>query len=189
MTTSKKQLILDSALQLFSENGIHATSTASIVKAAGVATGTLFHHFSNKEELVTQLYLNVKKELAQHAIQSNNVTCDLEKQAKLFWNNALDWAISHPQKLLFCQQLASSQILSADKRLTALKQELGFLVELIKVGQQQGLLAQYPIELMAENCQGLFFGSCRYFIDNPRQRDNSEYRNAAASMFWHALTR
>ena len=62
MTTDKKQAILDSALQLFVKKGFNATSTASIAKAAGVATGTLFHHFPTKKDIMSQLFLSIKQE-------------------------------------------------------------------------------------------------------------------------------
>ncbi|MCU7376076.1 TetR/AcrR family transcriptional regulator [Paucibacter sp. O1-1] len=58
--TDKKQAILDSALQLFVSNGFNATSTASIAKAAGVATGTLFHHFPTKSDIMSQLFLSMQ---------------------------------------------------------------------------------------------------------------------------------
>ncbi len=56
----KKQSILDASLRLFVENGFHGTSTAEIAKTAGVATGTLFHYFKTKEELINSLYLHAK---------------------------------------------------------------------------------------------------------------------------------
>ncbi len=189
MATSKKQQILDNALTLFSQNGIHATSTSSIVKAAGVATGTLFHHFSNKEELITELYLSVKKELAQQAVQTTEQVTTLQEKAECFWNNALDWAINNPQKLQFCQQISTLQILSHQNRLQVFRQELSFLIDLIETGQQQGVLALYPIELMAENCEGLFFSTSRYFIENEKMSNNQQHRDAAFNMFWHALTK
>ncbi|WP_257984928.1 TetR/AcrR family transcriptional regulator, partial [Shewanella sp. 11B5] len=59
VTTDKKQAILHSALQLFVNKGFNATSTASIAKAAGVATGTLFHHFPTKKDIMNQLFLSI----------------------------------------------------------------------------------------------------------------------------------
>lgn len=47
--TDKRQAILETALRLFVDQGFHGTSTASIAKQAGVATGTLFHHFPTKK--------------------------------------------------------------------------------------------------------------------------------------------
>ena len=59
----KKQSILDASLKLFVENGFHGTSTAEIAKTAGVATGTLFHYFKTKEELINSLYLHTKESM------------------------------------------------------------------------------------------------------------------------------
>jgi AcrR family transcriptional regulator len=53
----KEQKILDTSLVLFVEKGFHGTSTAEIAKTAGVATGTLFHYFKTKEELIDRLYI------------------------------------------------------------------------------------------------------------------------------------
>lgn len=62
---TKKQAILETALQLFVSQGFHGTSTATIAREAGVATGTLFHHFPSKEQLLEQLFLGVKQEFAE----------------------------------------------------------------------------------------------------------------------------
>ena len=59
----KKQTILDASLKFFVENGFHGTSTAEIAKTAGVATGTLFHYFKTKEELINRLYLHTKESM------------------------------------------------------------------------------------------------------------------------------
>lgn len=64
VTGDKRQAVLDTALHLFVEQGFHSTSTASIAKHAGVATGTLFHHFSSKSALMDELFLSIKQEFA-----------------------------------------------------------------------------------------------------------------------------
>ena len=55
MSTDKRDKILQAALELFAEQGFRGTSTAQIAKHAGVATGTLFHHFESKEALYLEL--------------------------------------------------------------------------------------------------------------------------------------
>ena len=59
----KELQILNASLKLFVENGFHGTSTAEISKSAGVATGTLFHYFKTKEELINRLYLYSKESM------------------------------------------------------------------------------------------------------------------------------
>jgi AcrR family transcriptional regulator len=47
----KKDLIIDSAVAIFAENGYYKATTAQIAKAAGVTQPYVFHFFANKEAL------------------------------------------------------------------------------------------------------------------------------------------
>jgi len=185
--TGKKQQILDSALMLFSEHGIEATSTASIAKAANVATGTLFHHFPNKKALVYQLYLATKHDLSQHLSSPVNEQSSLKELTQELWNNALTWAIKHPEKLRFFQLVSGSKLLSAQEKANAMAQELGMITRLISAGQASGIFAKHPIDLVALNCQGQFNGAGIFYIENPQHIDNQLYRQASFAMFWNAL--
>lgn len=62
--TKKKKTILETALRLFSEQGVNATSTAKISKAANVSEGLIFRHFKNKEGLLESI-MELGKEKAQ----------------------------------------------------------------------------------------------------------------------------
>ncbi len=48
----KRQLLIETAFRLFYEQGVHAVGINQILKEAGVAKKTLYHHFTSKEELV-----------------------------------------------------------------------------------------------------------------------------------------
>ena len=54
---TKLPAILRAALELFTEKGIHATTTKDIARRAGVSEGALYRHFSSKQELAEDLYL------------------------------------------------------------------------------------------------------------------------------------
>jgi len=67
-----RNLILKTAKEIFSENGFLNTATSQISAAAGIAHGTLFLHFPNKDSLVLEV---LDKELA---IISNEIQKLLE---------------------------------------------------------------------------------------------------------------
>ena len=51
----KKERILATATRLFSERGFARTSTALLAQEAGVAEGTIFRHFKNKDDIFLEL--------------------------------------------------------------------------------------------------------------------------------------
>ncbi|MDA0339919.1 MAG: TetR/AcrR family transcriptional regulator [Proteobacteria bacterium] len=52
MAISKRDHLVDTALNLFYENGFHATGIDTILREAGVAKMTLYNHFKSKDELI-----------------------------------------------------------------------------------------------------------------------------------------
>jgi AcrR family transcriptional regulator len=59
---TKKEKILETTLQLIAKNGLNASPMSMIAKEADVATGTIYHHFKSKEEIINEIYLNKKKD-------------------------------------------------------------------------------------------------------------------------------
>ena len=47
-----KRKIFDTAMKLFSENGYTETSVEEITAVTGIANGTLYYHFSKKEDIL-----------------------------------------------------------------------------------------------------------------------------------------
>ena len=46
-----KRKIFEASMKLFAEKGYDATSVEEITSVVGVAKGTLYYHFSSKEEI------------------------------------------------------------------------------------------------------------------------------------------
>lgn len=187
----KKQAILNSALHLFVEQGFHATSTASIAQKAGVATGTLFHHFPSKGELLNHLFISVKQEFANdicHAVSNmKNAGEDLKVDAELLWQQAIDWALCNPIKQRFFMQYSMSSEIDVAIREQAMNTVLYFIGELMKKGQQQKIIADFPLQLMLENCHGQYLAAIRYFTENPRWGYDSSHRKASFELFWRSM--
>ena len=53
---NRKPEILDTAAKLFSEKGYHAVSMRDIAKTTGMLPGSLYYHFSSKENLLFSVY-------------------------------------------------------------------------------------------------------------------------------------
>ena len=51
----RRDELLDLAATMFAERGLRATTVRDIADSAGILSGSLYHHFSSKEEMVDEL--------------------------------------------------------------------------------------------------------------------------------------
>lgn len=51
-----RQRLVRAALELFTTQGYHVTTTGQIARKAGVAEGTIYKHFESKQQLLNELY-------------------------------------------------------------------------------------------------------------------------------------
>jgi AcrR family transcriptional regulator len=52
---SRRDELLELAATMFAERGLRATTVRDIADGAGILSGSLYHHFSSKEEMVDEL--------------------------------------------------------------------------------------------------------------------------------------
>jgi TetR/AcrR family transcriptional regulator, cholesterol catabolism regulator len=52
---SRRDELLDLAATMFADRGLRATTVRDIADSAGILSGSLYHHFSSKEEMVDEL--------------------------------------------------------------------------------------------------------------------------------------
>lgn len=70
-----KRKIFETSMRLFSEKGYDATSIEEITATVGVAKGTLYYHFSSKEEIFNFLVEEGMK-LLKNSIEIKTSRCD-----------------------------------------------------------------------------------------------------------------
>ncbi len=52
----KYMQIIDAAVEVIAENGYHQSQVSKIAKQAGVADGTIYLYFKNKEDILISLF-------------------------------------------------------------------------------------------------------------------------------------
>lgn len=182
----KREALLDSALELFSTRGYQNTPTSLISKNAGVATGTLFHHFSSKEELINQLYLDCKmKWLTYISGKMNEAETTTEKIRKA-WEGMISWALEQESPYLFIIQHQNAAFINRETREKA---ELHFssLSNLIEQAVKEKIIRNLPSDLLTDMMLSMIMGSVSFFLKNREKFDDKAYREAAYSMFFNSL--
>ncbi|NOQ23877.1 MAG: TetR family transcriptional regulator [Bacteroidales bacterium] len=144
---SKRDQILATTLELVSEQGFHATSVGLIIKKSGVASGTIYHHFKNKEDLIDTLYSDLKKELGNAII--NNLEQELNYKDKfiLIWKNLFTFYIENPKKFEFLEDYSNSPFIRKEiKKITQTYYQSA--IDFIELGIKLGILRNLPIDLL-----------------------------------------
>ena len=70
---SRRDELLELAATMFAERGLRATTVRDIADSAGILSGSLYHHFSSKEEMVDEVlkgFLDWLFERYQHIIDT-----------------------------------------------------------------------------------------------------------------------
>lgn len=79
MNLKGKDRILKSAKELISEKGLQQASVREISKLAGVTTGSIYHHYKNKEEILYEVMdtsLSESHKILEEYIHDKTVNCE-----------------------------------------------------------------------------------------------------------------
>ena len=184
---TKYDALLEAALKLFTTEGFQA-ATSKIAQEAGVATGTLFHHFESKEALINELYLSIKKDMAKalsaNLKDQNSVRTNLEQ----LWLNTIHWILGHRSEYQFLTQHNHTKEISKLTRQQALA-ETAFMSALAERGKREKVLKDLPTELLGTLHSALIQAEARYFLDHPSRFKNVQQRNQAFQAHWDAIRR
>ncbi|MDA3954878.1 MAG: TetR/AcrR family transcriptional regulator [Bacteroidales bacterium] len=144
---SKRDQILQTTLELVSELGFHATSVGLIIKKSGVASGTIYHHFKNKEDLIDTLYSELKKELGNAIISNIDQEMAFKEKFFLIWKNIFRFYIENPMKFEFLEDYANSPFVRKEIKVIS-QSYYKPLINYFESGIQMGILRSLPLHFL-----------------------------------------
>jgi AcrR family transcriptional regulator len=102
-----RERLVRAALELFTSQGYHASTTPQLAAKAGIAEGTIYRHFDSKEQLLNEIYRAAVR-LFTHPVRNlqRSLTCrDSLSQVAAAWQ---ELALRNPPliKLVFSIELA-----------------------------------------------------------------------------------
>src|ERR1700730_15042037 len=112
LTEARRKAILEAALSCFASKGFTETTMEDIRKLSGASTGSIYHHFANKEMLARALYLEGRSSL--NAALSASLTANaLREGIEAIVHAFLDWFEQHADLGQYILQAGDSEYLSA----------------------------------------------------------------------------
>jgi AcrR family transcriptional regulator len=178
----KRKAILDAALRVCAERGIANAPTSAISKAAGVAEGSLFTYFKTKDELMTELYLELRMEFNRHLPDFPHGK-DARARLKYIWDQYLKLGTAHPEQLKVLAQLrASGTLLKDNEKPTFVLMELQkALREAVDGGKLHGVPPEYLVLMLRAQAEQ----SIEYINAHPESAELC--REVGFEMVWAGL--
>jgi len=135
----KYKQIIDAAIIVIAENGYHQSQVSKIAKEAGVADGTIYLYFKNKEDILISVF-EEKMEMFANNLQEiikEDVSAS-EKLYKMIENHFKVLASNHHLATVTQLELRQSNLALRLRINAILKNYLVFLETILKEGIEKG---------------------------------------------------
>ena len=97
------------------ENGIGAVGVSAVVARAKVSAGTIYVHYKNKDDMLAQVYMDLKAEL--HARVTDGVdTASTSEMIRGMWFNMFAYVSEKPRHFLFLEYCSTAKLLTAEQQ-------------------------------------------------------------------------
>jgi AcrR family transcriptional regulator len=191
---SRREAILQAALKSFSTKGFTETTMDDIKRLSGASTGSIYHHFENKEMLAQALFLEGRSDLNATLLTAITNKPPREGIIALIYAY-LDWFEQHPDLGQYVMQAGSTEYLGSYVKVLSQKIQLTLpnenfpqqFFEWLAPFIEDGTIARYPQNLYVP----LVIGPCREFVRRwLRTRlpaEIQEARKPLAESAWKAL--
>ena len=141
MKNDKYHRILEAAVKVFAREGFHQCTVAQIAKEAGVADGTIYLYFKNKDDILVQFFsYRTKQVFEQFQGEVDRAAGSLDKLRNLIrrhldeFQRDRDGAIVYQVETHQYNRLAEFQIKEMSKMY------LDIISDIVEQGQQEGTI-------------------------------------------------
>ena len=179
----KRKAILDAALRICAERGIGGAPTSAISRAAGVAEGSLFTYFKSKDELLNELYLELRQEFHRHLKEFPHGK-DARTRLRFIWERYLELGATQPEQLKVLAQLRASGKLFRENEPPAFA--LVEAVRAVSEAAEGGYFADIPAEYLVLMVRAQMEMTVEYINAHPESA--ALCREVGFELLWKGLT-
>lgn len=186
MSTEKRDNILKTAMDLFIEKGIQGTPTSLIAKEAGVATGTLFHHFKTKEDLVHALYNLIFDSILEYQEKHFNSKANVYERLRQIWKLDIEWGISHVEYTHFMEQYSFSYYAS-EMAINEAYERFNHCMTTFRDAIDQKIMKINDFHYVSDHYIWNMRMNTLYFINHPKQC-TTENIEKTFEIYWNGIS-
>ncbi|CAM4106444.1 MULTISPECIES: TetR/AcrR family transcriptional regulator [Flavobacterium] len=137
----KRDALLKATLCLVNNGGIQEASMAKVAKLANVSPATIYLYFDSKQDMVNQLYLDVKQSFTDAAFKNLLTDSSVKENFEKIWFNMVDFKLHQKEEASFLSQCDNTPMIDEQTR----QKGLTFLTPLFDLwikGKQQGIIKE-----------------------------------------------
>jgi TetR/AcrR family transcriptional regulator, fatty acid metabolism regulator protein len=170
----KRELIIKCAIEIMSAKGHHNARIQEIADKAGVAVGTIYHYFRNKEELIEYIFEVECDKQCRFIAELNNRKMEVMQKIELFIQFNIEVMENNPDILkLIVQECSLISSLNHKVQENAFR-VINSFAELIKIAQEQGKVKNLDAGSFAK----IILNTLHSAVDNYLLKDTKgEYQN------------
>jgi AcrR family transcriptional regulator len=183
LSEEKRATLLVAATRLIASSGI-AASTAKIASAARVSEGTLFIYFPTKENLLNQLFLELKTDLAGAMLSSYPQTGTSHERMQHMWDRLINWGVAHPMEkralrhLNLCDQISTESRRRADVLFEEIRRMVGECLVAHSDHDRVSFYAGAALDALLETTVEAILA---------RPKDHARFRQLGFDLFWKGM--
>ena len=148
IVTDKRSDILKASLSLISERGFHGTPMSMIAAEADVGAGTIYRYFENKEALINELFLEIKREISLAMLTDINPKASAKEIFRKIWRNTFDYCVQNPKEMVFLEQYHNSPFQTPEID-AATFQYLAPVISIFETTIKAGDIKNIPFEMLS----------------------------------------
>ena len=141
---TKQNAILNAALELLVEKGVHNTPMSQVAKAANTGMGTIYNYFPNKEVLINEIYATIKEQ-EENLFLEVRTDGPIKTRFESYMTRLIVFFMEHPSYFKFLQQLDASPIITEENKTNA-KKPVEIVASLLKSGQEDRIIKSIETE-------------------------------------------
>ena len=116
-TLDKRIQIIDTALSLFTNQGLQQTSMAQLSKESGVAVGTMYLNFKSKDDLIEGIFLYIQESYGNYIeLDDAELQLPFKEQFKLVSMKTYNYYLNNPSHFYFIDTHNYSPLISKNVR-------------------------------------------------------------------------
>jgi AcrR family transcriptional regulator len=143
----KRDAILKATLELISEHGFHGTPMSMIAERADVGAGTIYRYFESKDDLITQLYLEIKRGMGKAVLVGYSEEVSVRERFRTLWLNMLHYCMRHPRELAFLEQFENSPFKTPEVE-QVFSEYYGPVMRFFEYAFDEGVFKRMPMEMV-----------------------------------------